>query len=178
MILADVISAIVEDLQTIIPAVTSKVGAQYIANHEDAPPRLVWVPQLDTFGPPITMSENPRQLLTRQTRVVIHVWGDTPSHDGDLGPIETLIQTLVASIYRVCHGYFEMGTGTWASQTGQINTDGHLYLLEVTFQIPIVDVALPVVAEPEGQVGSTAALPSGDEPDVEIPPDPLGGPRA
>jgi hypothetical protein len=167
--LAGIIADIVADLPETLPGVTvaSRIGERWATTHEDAPPRIVWAPQEDSFGPAVNLSENPRQLRSCFTRVVVHLWG-AEDGTGSFAPTEALKNALVASIYRACHGYFEIGRGRWKSEDGSIGDAGGLYLLEVTFGIPITDVALPVVTVAAVQQGSTVALPSGDETDTEM----------
>jgi hypothetical protein len=121
----------------------------------------VWAPQEDSFGPPVNNSENPRQLLTCTTRLVVHVWG-ADDGQGGFAPTESLKNDLLASIYRVCHGYFVVGKGTWASEDGRVADAGGLYLLEVTFDIPITDRALDeatIITDTQTRV---AQFPSGN----------------
>jgi hypothetical protein len=141
--LSTIITAVVADLAVTLPGVTvaSRVGERWAATHEDAPPRLVWAPKQDSFGAPENNSENPRQLWTCATRVVVHVWG-AEDGSGGFGPTETLKNALLASLYRVCHGYVDLVGGAWASEDGRIGDHGQVYLLELEFRIPITDVAL------------------------------------
>ncbi len=172
MILADVITAIAEDLATVQAGVVSKVGARNIATSEDPPPRIVWAPQTESFGAAMNISSNPRQLFSRMSRMLVHVWGADADGTGDLGPTETLLHNLVASIYRVCHGYATIGTGTWQTEDGRANSDGVLYVLEVTLAIPVTDSIVGSATVTSLEQTNVGVFPAGDETDsvIDTPP--------
>src|SRR6185369_12970244 len=121
MSLAAIITAVVADLAETLPGVTvaSRIGERWAATHEDPPPRLVWAPKQDAFGASENINENPRQLWTCATRVVVHVWGADDGAGGS-GPTETLKNALCASLYRVAHGYVDLVGGSWESEDGRI----------------------------------------------------------
>jgi len=171
MALADIITSIAADMAVEHPTLTSRVGARWIADNQDPPPRIVWVPGKDGFEGPWNNSQEPRQLLTCNTRMVAHVWGAGEAGDS-FASTEALKNNLLASLYRVAHGYYQLGAGTWTSEDGRIADAGGLYLLEVAFAIPITDRALTQVTITSTQQTNVGAFPDGDETDsvVDTPP--------
>jgi hypothetical protein len=173
MLLADIIDAVTTDLATVQSGVTSKLGARFSASNVELVPRLVWVPQTETFDAPWNNGENPRQLYSRLARCIVHIQGGDTGRTGDLGPTEALLHNLVASIYRVCHGYVTLGIGTWQSEDGTTTSASPLYLLEVTFGIPITDQAIDTATVTSIEQTNVTVFPDGDETDSVINTPPL-----
>lgn len=162
MSLATIIDAVLEDLETVQPGVSSKLGGRFVASNVEKVPRLVWVPQTETFDAPWNISANPRQLFTRNARVMVHVQGGDPDRTGDIAPTETLVHRLIGALYRVCHGYMQIGTGQWPSEDGSTANAGPLYLLEVTFGIPVADELVESVTIASVEQTNVGVLPGGD----------------
>lgn len=143
----DAIAAIHDDLVSTCGRsdVSWDIGAKWLATNVQAPPRVIWVPGPTVYSASENTTRNPRQLRTRAVRMMVHVWGGDPDNTGRPDATELLADQLVASIWRVAHGYFDLGNGQWASedQSGWGNY-GALYVFECVLKIPVTD-------EPYGQ---------------------------
>jgi hypothetical protein len=132
----DVVSAFNDARPAIIP---SFIGEKHIAQH-DTPPRLVWVPFADTFGPPVQVGANPKSYATRVAGVDCAVWGE------DLAKTEEMVNDLIVALHRECvsRGNYELRGGEWIT-AGELTNNGIVYLLHLAIDVPIVGKpAIPV----------------------------------
>lgn len=118
--------------------VPSFVGEKYEAEH-GTPPRLVWVPTDDTFGPPVKTGAsggvNPKSVRTRLAGVDCHIWA------ADLAAAEQIINDLVFAAHKALkHGWYEPQAGHWKT-AGELQNQGIGYVLPFILQIPIVGTA-------------------------------------
>lgn len=118
------------------------------------PPRIVWVPTQENFGPAIGQGGDgvtvPRPLATRQSNFTIHLWaaavpqtGQTTQNAADIDALESLLNAFMWAVYYQVHGAPALpfiGTGRWAG----LNVDGSNlacgigYILPITVNIPVV----------------------------------------
>ena len=126
------------------PPVQSFIGEKYIAQN-DTPPRLVWIPTTDTFGPPVKVGANPKAYATRVAGVDCAVWGE------DLGKTEQMVNDLIVALHREClsRGNYELRGAEWIT-AGELTNNGIVYLLRLAIDIPIVGPpAIPVRPQTE-----------------------------
>ena len=135
-IIHDVVTAFNDGRRQPVP---SFIGEKYIAQH-DTPPRLVWLPTSDSFGPPVQVGANPKSYATRVAGVDCAVWGE------DLAKTETMINDLIVALHRECvsRGNYELRGAEWVT-AGELTNNGIVYLLRLAIYIPIVGTpAIPV----------------------------------
>ena len=111
--------------------VVSLVGEKHVFEN-GAPPRLVWVPGRDSFGPAEKGGTAPRQLRTRIARFDVHVWG------ADFEATEALVNDTIAAIYLMTRGSFELSEGEWVT-AGELLAFGAVCILGVSFKIPVTE---------------------------------------
>jgi hypothetical protein len=128
--LADIISTVDAELEAADVELTSLVGAHHLAA-EGAPPRVVWVPTEDSFGPAEKGGVEPRQLRTRIAGVEAHVWGQ------DLAATEALVNSVIAAVHAAAHGSYAVSSGRWYGQDGEVLHFGTVCVLSFQFRIPV-----------------------------------------
>jgi hypothetical protein len=114
---------------------TFKDGPEHLL--DGSPPRVVAVPMEEALVAPEELwTEGPRALVQRDATVDFHLWGKTRAD------AESLIGRLV-NVLRVEAGTsFRFGPGRWQQQTGEaLRQAGRVYVLSVTFQIPVLEEA-------------------------------------
>lgn len=145
-----------------------------------APPRIVWVRKPGSYGPVATHELFPaRPLRSRLQNLDAHVWARTHAEDGSDVYCEQLSALLVACVYQVCVGCFEVTGDDWPEQDDMAM--GHLCVVGFTFYTPVLD-------DPQDQVTLASAssfpfdarlaqdgdriltLGEGDPPDPALPP--------
>lgn len=129
----------------LMTGVATWVGEEYLINN-DAPPRVIWVPTRDQFDgalryskPPTAMT--PRSIFTRRAGCQIHVWGagtvvDTNPYK-DIAATELLLNRFLYMLRQVAYGAFTLTGGSWLPKANRGEL-GRCYLLDVTFDIPVV----------------------------------------
>jgi hypothetical protein len=117
-----------------LAGVTFHTGAKYLAA-QDSPPRIVWVPTRDAFGPATKGGTNPRPLRTRSAGVEAHVWGS------DLEATETLVHQVVAALHRAAHGSYEVRQASW--EQPEWLDRGELCVVALAVAIPVTDDPIP-----------------------------------
>ena len=109
------------------------------------PPRVVWVPTDDSFGPTENLGAQPRQVYTRIAGVGVHIWGP------DLAQTEKLLNDLVAAIRQTVTGpNVNLESATWITE-GELMALGAVCVLRAAFKIPITEAPLTtttIVAAP------------------------------
>lgn len=176
--LSDIFAAIVADLQARgWSTLASRVGSKYLANNEDALPRVVFIPPRpgeESFEAPDFVGQRPGHrpaaFRTRIAPVEIHAAAAT------FNDTERLGHDLSSSIHRLCYGaYSHLGAGYLSENESGWSAYGEVYVLRVAFRQPIL--ALPM-----GQAATAANVdavlqkseiqfPDGDvEVDVPYPP--------
>jgi hypothetical protein len=119
--------------------VPSFIGEKYIAQN-DTPPRLVWIPTADSFGPPVKVGANPKSYATRTAGLDCAIWGP------DLATTEAMANDLIVALHQQClsRGNYELRGAEWIT-AGELTNNGIVYLLHLAIDIPIVGVpAVPV----------------------------------
>lgn len=159
--LADLIAEIAAKLP---PGTTSLVGARHIAAH-GAPPRVVWVPTQDKFGPARQHGTEPRAIKSRGAGVVVHIWARDPdgNPEKDLAACEQLLNAVLWATHQVAYGSYEVVDGSWLGQDGEELTQmGRAYLLELQFQVPITAPVATTETIEIAAVQGGMTFPSGD----------------
>ena len=140
MALDGIIHAVVKAFNDARPhRIPSFIGEKYVAQN-DTPPRLVWIPSTDSFGPPVQVGANPKSYATRVAGVDCAVWGE------DLGRTEEMVNDLIVALHRECmsRGNYELRGAEWIT-AGELTNNGIVYLLRLAIFIPIVGApAIPV----------------------------------
>lgn len=118
------------------------LGVKALAEN-NAPPRIVWVPGEDSYGPRGAQTGNPAAAATRFAGVRAHVWGR------DLLATEQLVHLAVVSILTVALGSIQHGVmgfqGHWLTQEERIagwSRNGEIYVLSFALAIPVLRPAL------------------------------------
>jgi hypothetical protein len=142
--LADIILAI----NARLPAeVNKRFGSEFLAEAV-APPRVVWVPERDTFGPPgrhgspatgISLG-GARTFMTRIQQVAVHIKAagadDSEDEYKHLRALDVLVNRVIVAIYEVARGSVTVDDGEHVP----IQVTGHArsYMLHVSFRIPVI----------------------------------------
>lgn len=149
-----------------IPDLKIVTGWRELAR-QSKPPRLVWVPGQDTFGP-ATQYSNPRPVMTRFAGVEAHCWGV------DEQEAEELAHQVLLALYLTLESNLtlQINSGTWLTQdlknAGDIKL-GEVYVISFVVGIPVVEgpwLLAPVDAiayEPTLNVHDDGVLESGEE---------------
>lgn len=139
------------DLAAAWPALSHRIGSEYLANLEDKLPRAVWVPARpgqERFGPPTNIGQTPQAFLDRLTTVEIHLAAESFDDAEALGHdvASTLCRLLLTVVEIVAGGFLSENEGGWSQ--GE-----HVYVLTVAIRLPIVD-------QLRGQTPTTATVDS------------------
>ena len=107
-------------------------------HRQSSPPRIVWVPTGDTFGPPSQRGNSRADSIARQTArtpVDVHLWG--ADWDATIALRDLFLQAL-----RTFAGpNYHPSAGRWVGSE-DLESKGKLYVLSVSFDIPVTDVAI------------------------------------
>lgn len=107
---------------------THALSTRESAEHA-SPPRVLWVPSRDTFGPGRKTSATDTHVASCDAAVVIEVWG------ADVEAVEDLREQLLSAIYTEGHGAFTISGGQWVAEPGAVSL-GEKYFLAVSFKFP------------------------------------------
>lgn len=147
MALADVIATVEAQLAAdgVGVAVTSRLGAEHAARLDSYPPLLVWIPTSDEFL--VHQARHPavprqkRMYFLRRAGVELHLWAKgsadpavDPYHD--LKALELLVDRVLVAIHHVSHGSVSVKGGSF--KPGALDTLGRAYVLELSFDLPVV----------------------------------------
>lgn len=140
----------ISNLASFVEAFTTELAQEDVAvliggaalQQHGAPPRVVFVPQGDTFAQPIRVGGTPRALYTRSIGFGIHVWGI------DFPTTEQLLVDVVVAMRRLAGGpSLTLGNAVWIGQDGELVTHGDAVELQgCALQIPVFD-RTPTTAE-------------------------------
>lgn len=141
-LLAEIEADLIANLSAPLNAVTFKTGGRELMAN-DAPPRIAWVRRPGNYGPGQQGVRKPRTtariLRTHNAHVDAHVWAvPNPDNGNDDSDTELLAHTLVASVYRITHGAFEVLSDDWLQPEWM--TSGYLTVISFRFLIPVQDV--------------------------------------
>lgn len=122
----------------------SRVGAKYLANNEDPPPRVVYVlPRIgeESFEAPDFIGQRtghrPRAFRTRVSPVEIHLAALT------LADTERLSHDLASAIHRRTYGNYEILGGGYLSESESAWSQfAQVYVLRVAFRSPVLELPL------------------------------------
>ncbi len=163
--LAKVLTAVSDRLPP-IPDLRIATGWRELAR-QGKPPRLVWVPSQDGFGP-ATQYANPRPVMTRNAGVEAHCWGI------DEEQAEELAHKVLLALYLTLGSNMglQINGGTWLTQdlknAGDIKL-GEVYVISFSVGVPVVEgpwQTTPVDAiayRPTLDAQSDGVLESGEE---------------
>lgn len=129
-------------LAEILEAVRAKLGVDaaawligdYKRQQNARPPRYVWVPTGDAFGPPMRSQRHLRHLYTRIAGVECHLWGTS------LADTEARLHALIAACHAVGNTSFELRGDEW--DRAQVNEAGQLVIVSMAWRIPVTDATL------------------------------------
>jgi hypothetical protein len=131
-----------EPLRQRIPGVDIHLGQKATKEH-GKPPRVVWVPSDDTYGPRNDQGFNPAGVATRFAGVSAHIWGKT------LQDTETMLHTVYYTVYQNLLGSIQGGVGGfrghWVTEEERVagwTRLGDLYVLSFAVAIPVCAPAL------------------------------------
>jgi len=142
--LGDIFDALTEALTTDWPDIHVRTGARFLANNEDAMPRVVYIPPRpgeETFEAPDFIGPGPgRQPKAFRTRVApceIHIAAET------FDDTERLAHDMASVIHRLMHGaYTLLGGGYLSENESGWAQFGEVYVLRVAFRQPILELPM------------------------------------
>ncbi len=140
---------VIREVMTRLPqGVKTQIGPEYLRSH-DAPPRVIWVPSRDRYGPPMSTGADPRQLRTRLAGCEVHVW------ERDYEAVEVLLNLVQAAIHAVAYGCYSIeAEAGWLALDGPLQHLGRVYVFHAVFMIPVTAAPATtgkVVSIPQGQ---------------------------
>jgi hypothetical protein len=148
-----------------LAGVEALIGSEHIGRH-GAPPRIIWVPDEDTFqrgaerrGMPIPAATATVKMRgVRNAGVRAQLWAVAPGSDtteySQLSAVENLINWVLEAVYEVTHGDYEILGGKWMDIEGQaVGQYGRGYELSLSFPVPIAYVP-PVPAFSSATISS------------------------
>src|ERR1700727_2736551 len=138
---ADLVSNLTLVSPGVLDKVTFRVGEKSLAQM-DKPPRIVWIRVPGMYGAaqqgrrrPLTTS---RILRTHEAHVEAHVWAIANAANGnDDSDCELLAHTMVASLYRMLHGSFEVTGDAWPQPAWL--KQGYATVVSFIVHVPVLD---------------------------------------
>lgn len=141
------LSTIAEDISARLrsvygwPDLAVRIGARWLANNEDAPPRLVFIlprPGEESFEAPDFIGQRqghrPRTFRTRISPLEVHCAART------LADTERLSHDLASAIHRSLHGAYEILSGGYLSETESAWAQfAEVYVLRFNVRQPILE---------------------------------------
>lgn len=160
--LADIILAI----NARLPAdVIKRFGAEFL-DEKTGTPRVVWVPERDTFQPASKGGSpggglslgGPRSIQTRVQQVAVHIRATGTEADADeykhLRALDALVTRVLYAIHDVAKSSITIDSGEHVSV--QVTGFARTYVLRVSFWTP-------VIRHPEDETTTTALISSVDQ---------------
>jgi hypothetical protein len=133
------IDTIIQEMQTLlaeaIPELSFGDGERELRGY--GMPRITWVDGDDTFGPADKRSMNPRSLRTRNAGLDVYIAAE------NRGQAEAISIAVQAAANRVAAGSYEVTGGR--TEGADFTDAGLLYVLAMTFAIPVPDQIRPIV---------------------------------
>lgn len=143
------------------------LGNEHIAEHA-VPPRVVFIASKrpDKFLPPLAIqavgtmpqtvlswqtagNANPRAVRRRVITTEVHIWANAPDQldpndqgDADQIALDALINQTVLALHKVGAGNDQFVDGTQVQNPNHVRL-GLVYVLNVTIEVPVVDVLFP-----------------------------------
>jgi hypothetical protein len=154
------LSQVIRRVTALLPqGVKTMVGPEHLKTH-DAPPRVIWVPSRDRYGPPESTGADPRQLRTRLAGCEVHVWGR------DYDATEGLLNLVQAAIHTVAYGCYALETEAgWLALEGPLQNLGRAYVFHAVFKLPVT--AAPATLGQVTSIPQTQLLHAGEPPHDE-----------
>lgn len=141
--LSNVFKRIAERLPDDVTVETARGGIDF----NQAPPRIVFVPERELIGAPRGRGGDqigqPSPLWTRRVAIKAHVWGKSQ----DL--TEVLANHLVAAMHELLHGSYQLAGAEWLG--GKVSDHGFVYVLDWSLEVPFTrepDWERPLTALP------------------------------
>lgn len=137
------IADVVESIEAALPGVVVLLGEEF-QNENALPPRVVFIPRDDRFGPPrsVDRGHGAASAATRGVGLEVRVWGAATEEArltdryADLRAAELLLDKVLIAIRATCQGSFDFEQGEWtATSPSQL---GRLYALRVRIYLPVV----------------------------------------
>lgn len=140
------IADVVDAVATALPGITVRLGQEYQQENE-TPPRVVFIPRDDRFGPAQTIDRDRFHTPSAATRGVgleVRIWGDpnrfadedeAPSYP-ELRATELLVDTVIIALRNACRGSIAFEQGEWVDTS--VMAAGRLYSLRVRIDVPVV----------------------------------------
>ena|ERR1041385_3588857 len=127
--LASALAAIITRLPV---GVKGAIGPENLKVH-DLPPRVVFVPRREPWGPSETVGADPRQMYTRECGVQCYLWG------ADYDATETLINQVVTAIHGYTYGSEVGKYGEWDPGSDGLVKLGRLYVFDAMIKVPVFE---------------------------------------
>lgn len=138
-----------------LTAITFKTGPEHV-RHENAPPRIIWVPVRDAlnFGN-LAPGGNPRVLAIRVAGVEAHIWGATYAQ------AEILLHSTIAALHAKGVGARNLVGVEWFNTAKDVRF-GRGVRLDFQALIPVVDITFTMSPEDTAAAVTDHMLPSGE----------------
>jgi hypothetical protein len=133
------------------------VGPEFLKQH-NLPPRIVFVPRREPWGPTENVGSDPRQLYTRACGVQCFLWG------ADYAATETLINQFVTALHAYAYGSEVGEFGEWDPAADGLVKTGRLYVLDVMLKVPVVETPSTWTTGPVTSIPETPVLVVGAPP--------------
>jgi hypothetical protein len=145
MALSAIFAGVKEEFDAILSGVEWMDGGEHLGAN-NSPPRVVWVPTDDAYSASeihgdstYPLATSPRPLLQCDATVDVHLWGR------DRDETEQIRDALVAALRRAAGAAFKVLRGFWPVQDAKaLVQQGRVYVLTISFPIPILDVVQPL----------------------------------
>ena len=141
------------------------IGERYLGENA-TPPRVVWVPTRDTFGPPMpgVGTEGTKQVMTVWAEYDVHCWGASIDEAREL-----MLEVLLAGYHNTGRTYFSAPGSTWLTD-GQIANNGVVAVLNVKMALGVADrpSTLARVIVVKGDVRTSDTEPEAVEIELEL----------
>jgi hypothetical protein len=146
-----------------------------------ATPRVTWVPTQDTFGPPTAPAmtkaaqaayfaanggkQIPRSLATRYVGLEAHIWAGTAvGAVDDYSAAEALLGAVVSALRHQAYGVVHLGASAWVNpRSTEGNTLGHRYVLNLSIEVPVLEVQDNATPQPGERTTLTTFTPQTDQ---------------
>jgi len=173
--LGDIFDGITAELVKDWPDLNPRTGARYLANNEDAMPRIVYIPPRpgeETFEAPDYVGQSaarrPKAFRTRVAPCEIHVAA------ASFDDTERLAHDLASAIHRLTHGAYALIGGGYLSE----NESGwaqfaEVYVMRVAFRQPILEMPMGqsqnTIIPTQAKTQTEAEFPDGTQVDTPYP---------
>lgn len=173
--LGDIFDGITAELVKDWPDLSPRTGAKYLANNEDAMPRILYIPPRpgeERFEAPDYVGQSatrrPKAFRTRVAPCEVHVAAAT------FDDVERLAHDLASAIHRLTHGAYELIGGGYLSENESGWAQyGEVYVMRVAFRQPILELPMGqsqnTIIPTQAKIQTEAEFPSGTQVDTPYP---------